>query len=194
MISTLSGKLALIGNDWVVLEVNGIGFQVFMPAARTTPPGILGDTVKVYTHLHVREDILALYGFPTTEELRLFEMFITVSGIGPKLGLAFLSTFEANELAGAIAAGNSDLLTHVPGVGKKTANRLILELKDKVSVSWVTPQDSRMVQENSDVVAALVSLGYSIAEATHAISSLPPNTALSLEEKIRLSLQYFGHH
>jgi holliday junction DNA helicase RuvA len=194
MISTLHGKVTLTGHDWVILDVNGIGFRVSLPASRLEASFTPGDSITLYTHLHVREDILALYGFPTTEELRLFEMLITVSGIGPKLGLAFLSAMEADTLVSAIATGNSDLLTQIPGVGKKTANRLVLELKDKISIGWATtPQVSRMAQDSSDVVTALVSLGYSVSEAARAIASLPADTGLSLEEKIRLALQYFGH-
>jgi len=192
MISTLQGKVTLTGQDWIILDVNGVGFRVFLPASRLEASGGPGDSITLYTHLHVREDILALYGFPTPEELRLFEMLITVSGIGPKLGLAFLSAMEADTLVSAIATGNSDLLTQIPGVGKKTANRLVLELKDKISANWATPQVSRMAQDSSDVITALVSLGYSVSEATRAVASLPADTGLSLEEKIRLALQYFG--
>jgi Holliday junction DNA helicase RuvA len=115
--------------------------------------------------LHVREDNLTLFGFSTAREMALFETLITVKGIGPKLGLALLSGMDADQLTMAIASGDSSLLTGIPGVGKKTAERIVLELKDKIGGEWILTQDLESVQGNSEVVAALTSLGYSVTEA-----------------------------
>ncbi len=192
MIASLQGILESFSEDWAIINVGGIGFKVFLPTSTLSSLGAIGGRVKLYTHLHVREDNIALYGFSTDEELRLFEILMTVSGVGPKLGLAMLSAMDAGKLATALATGNVDLLMMVPGIGKKTSHRLILELKDKISAAWVTAPAMGMAEESTEVVAALTSLGYSAAEAARAVASLPPLTKLSLEEKIKLALQYFG--
>ena len=192
MISSLHGKLEAIGPDWIILNVNGVGFQVYLPSSTLSTIGQVGADVKVYTHLHVREDLLALYGFGTPDELRLFGILVGVSGIGPKLAVTMLSSMTAEQLTGAIATGNADLLNTVPGVGKKTANRIVLELKEKIGAGWISTPEAESVQENRDVLGALVSFGYSAAEATRAIASLPKSDNLPLEEKIKLALQYFA--
>ena len=192
MIARLQGKLEAIAADSVIVNVNGVGFQVFLPTSTLSTIGNVGKEVKLYTHLHVREDIMALYGFGSADELRLFQIITSVSGIGPKLGLAMLSAMNTDQLTMAIATGNADLLTDIPGVGKKIASRIVLELKDKIGAGWITPAATEITQENTDVLGALVSLGYSAAEASRAIGSLPKSGNLSLEEKIKLALQYFG--
>ncbi len=192
MIARLQGKLEAIAADSVIVNVNGVGFQVFLPTSTLSTIGNIGKEVKLYTHLHVREDILALYGFGSADELRLFQILTSVSGIGPKLGLSMLSAMNTDQLTMAIATGNADLLTTVPGIGKKIASRIVLELKDKIGAGWITTQVTEIAQENTDVLGALISLGYSAAEASRAVASLPGSGNLSLEEKIKLALQYFG--
>lgn len=191
MIAGLQGKLEALGGDWAAISAGGISFRVYMPSSTLSTMDAIGNEVKVHTHLHVREDNMTLYGFATAEELRLFEILLSASGIGPKLGLAMLSAMSVEQLTMAIATGSADLLTTVPGIGKKTAGRLILELKDKIGAGWTTTPAAQVARENTDVVAALTSLGYSIAEASRAVAALPPSD-LSLEEKIKLALQYFG--
>ncbi len=191
MISSLQGKLEALGTDWAIINVGGIGFHVYMPTSTLSELGPVGSQVKVYTHLHLREDNVALYGFDSPDKLSLFESLNTVTGIGPKLGLAMLSAMSVDNLTMAIATGNTDLLTAVPGIGKKTASRIVLELKDKIAAGWITTPTTQLARENADVLAALTSLGYTAAEATKAIATLPATT-LSLEEKIKLVLQYFG--
>jgi len=132
MISSLHGKLESLGSDWAIVNVNGIGFQVYTPTSTLSTLGTAGDDVKLYTHLHLREDNVTLYGFGSTEELWLFETLIGVSGLGPRLALAMLSAMSVDQLTMAIATGSTELLTTVPGIGKKVADRLILELKDKI--------------------------------------------------------------
>jgi holliday junction DNA helicase RuvA len=192
MIAGVKGIITAIGGNWVIIEVGGISFQVYLPTSTLGKLGGVGQEAKLHTHLHVREDNLTLYGFSSAGELMLFETLITVKGIGPKLGLAMLSAMEVEQLTMAIAGGDANLLTTVPGIGKKTAERIVLELKEKVGGTWMLTQDLDAVRGNSEVVAALTSLGYSVAEATRAVGSLPSSTPISLEEKIKLALHYFG--
>ncbi|MFC1968975.1 Holliday junction branch migration protein RuvA [Chloroflexota bacterium] len=192
MIASLKGTLESLGSDWAIIGVGGIGYQVYMPTSTLSVLGAVGAEVKLYTHLYVREDNITLYGFKSAEELGLFQTLIGVSGLGPRLALAMLSAMDAEKLIMAIATGSADLLTAIPGIGKKVANRLILELKDKIGAGWITSPAAGLVYESADVVAALVSLGYSVAEANRAVATLSPTAEISMEEKIKLALQYLG--
>jgi Holliday junction DNA helicase RuvA len=191
MIAALKGKLQALGNEWAIVNVSGIGFKVYMPTSTLSTLGAIGEEVELHTHLHLREDNATLYGFATPEELGLFQTLIGVSGLGPKLALAMLSAMGTEKLAMAIASGSADLLSEIPGIGKKTANRIILELKEKIGAGWLAAP-LELAEESADVLAALTALGYSVREATRAIASLPPDQQLTLEEKIKLALQYFG--
>jgi Holliday junction DNA helicase RuvA len=191
LISSLQGKLELLSSDSAIINVGGIGFQVFMPTSTLSTLGTTGDDVKLYTHLHVREDNVALYGFASAEELWLFQTLLGVSGLGPRLALAMLSALSTEQITMAIATASTDMLTTIPGIGKKVADRIILELKEKIGAGWITTPAAQLAQENTDVLAALTSLGYSATEATKAVATLP-TTDLPLEEKIKLALQYFG--
>jgi len=188
MIATLEGILQLKGVDYVIINVGGIGFEVHIPSSSLSQLTAINDKVFLYTFLHVKEDNISLYGFTSNEELTLFQNLISVSGIGPKVALSLLSHLSAEQLAMAIISGNIDLIEQVPGVGKKMANRIAMELKDKLKRGW-EGSGLPLAQEDSDVVAALTSLGYSLREATQAISSLPGSGELSLEEKVKMSLQ-----
>jgi len=192
MIASLKGKLEALGNDWAVVDVGGIGFQVFMPTPTISQLGAIGGEVQLYTHLHLREDNVALYGFASSGELELFKTLINVSGLGPRMALAMLSSMDTEQLVIAIASGNTELLTSIPGIGKKMASRLLLELKDKIGAGLVSAPMVELAQENADVMAALVALGYSTSEASRALVSLPGDQKLNLEEKVRLALSYFG--
>jgi len=192
MIAGLHGKLESVGSDWAIIDVGGIGFQVYMPTSTLSTLGAVGEEVKLYTHLHLREDNATLYGFASTDELGLFQNLINVSGLGPRLALAMLSAMSVEKLTMAIATGSTDLLTVIPGIGKKVAERLVLELKEKIGAGWITTPAAQLAQENTDVLAALTSLGYSVAEANRAVATLPPSSDLSLEERIKQALQYFG--
>ena len=192
MISSLQGKLDALSTDSVIVNVGGIGFQVYAPTSTLSTIGSVGEEVKLYTHLHLREDNVTLFGFTSSEELALFQILISVSGLGPKLALATLSAMPLDQLTMAIATGSTDLLTTIPGIGKKVANRLVLELKEKIGAGWISTPITQVAQENIDVLSALTSLGYSAVEATKAVAAMPPSTDLSLEEKLKLALQYFG--
>jgi holliday junction DNA helicase RuvA len=188
MIAGIEGILRSRGEDGVVVDVGGVSFRLQSPTSTISALGIPGDRVKLHTHLHVREDNLALYGFASPEELKLFELLINVSGIGPKTALALLSSLSPERFGIAVARGDVDTLSSVPGVGKKTAARLALELKGKFEQLGMA---SRPFHE--DVKAALIGLGYSAAEANFAIATIPDDTSdLSLEDKIRLALQHFA--
>ena len=192
MIASLRGALAVAGKDFVVIDVGGVGFQVFVPR---TFLGVLvepGQEVTLFTHLQVRENELTLYGFGSKEELTLFRLLLTVSGIGPKVALSILSSLAADRLQVAIAQEDVGALSRVPGVGPKTARKLVLELKDKVAIEAV-PGELRpaLTEGDADLIAALTTLGYSVVEAQDAIRSLP-REPLPFEERVRLALAYFA--
>ena len=192
MISSLHGRLESLGAGWAVVNVNGVGFQVYMPSSTLSALGAIGKEVHLHTQLVMRDDGLSLYGFGTPEELQLFQLLTTVSGIGPKLGMAILSAMNVEKVSMAIAGSDTDLLKTIPGIGKKTAERLVLELKDKIGAGLLATTGVQFAPENGDVIAALTSLGYSISEAGRAVASISSSEDLSLEEKVRLALQYFG--
>lgn len=190
MIARLEGTVAAIQSDHLIITLAGLGFQVAVPAEVLTLAG-LGERLRLFTHLHVRENELALYGFATEESLKLFRLLLSVSGIGPRSALAMLSTLPAENLKAAIAQENADALAQVPGVGLKTARGIIFQLKDKVIAEErvsITP----LVEIDTDVVAALTGLGYSLVEAQSALQHLPRDEEQPLEERIRLALTYLG--
>jgi Holliday junction DNA helicase RuvA len=189
MIAAIHGTLESRNANGAVIRVGGVSLQVHMPSSTLSALGAIGDEVHLYTHLHIREDNIALYGFASAEELELFQMLIGVSGVGPKAALAMLSSMDPSQLALAIATAEVDLLSQVPGVGKKMASRLALELKGKLEGLWV---GAPMPEGNAEVIAALISLGYTTSEAASAVSALPDSPELTTEERIRLALQYFA--
>ena len=188
MIVALEGTLERRGIDSAVVKIGPLSLQVYIPSSTLSRLGAVGDKVHLHTHLYVREDNIAIYGFSSTEELALFQNLISVSGIGPKAALAFLSTFNVEQLASAIISGNVDLLTQVPGIGKKIAGRVVLELKGKLEKGWEGAITPALTREDADVVAALTSLGYSLREATQAVANLPASEDMNLEEKVKLAL------
>ena len=190
MIATLHGKLQARTDDTLIVNVGGVGFRVRVPSGTNASLGAVGSDVMLFTHLHVREDDLSLYGFSTEDELRLFEILLTVSGIGPKVAMGVLSSARADTLRVAIAQGNLDVLTALPGIGKKTAQRLVLELKSKIDVSGLS-EIGELAPMDEDVMNALINLGYSAAEATRAARSVPAS-AKAVEDRVRIALQYLG--
>ena len=189
MIATLEGTLEYRGVDSVIINVGGIGFQVHVPGSTLSQLGAINDKVSLYTHLHLREDNVSLYGFASEEELALFKNLISVSGIGPKAALALLSALNPEQLAMAIASGNVDVISQVPGIGKKIAGRLVVELKGKLEREWKKGAVLPLAAENTDAIAALTNLGYSLREAIQAVSNLPDSSELTLEEKVKMALQ-----
>jgi len=190
MIAGLHGTLESRGANWAIIKVGGLSIQVYMPASTLSTLGAIGEEVHLHTHLHFKEDNLALYGFASQQELELFQMLIGVTGVGPKASLAMLSAMNANDLALAIATGNVDLLSQVPGIGKKMSSRLVLELKGKLESVGVGA--AVLGEANAEVIAALVSLGYSPSEAASAVAAIADSPDLAIEDKIRLALQHFA--
>ncbi len=185
MIGSLEGTLLFRGEDWMVLDVGGVGYRVHVPPPLAAQAGPEGTRVRLYTHLHVRENELSLYGFKTREELELFELLLGVSGVGPKVALAFLATYDPATIVHAIVNEQHEMLTRVPGVGTRTARRVVLDLKAKVE--RLTVAGAPATSADADALSALTALGYSLREAQAALRGLPPD--LSLEERIFRALQ-----
>ena len=188
MIATLEGTLEYRGEDSIIIRVGGIGFRVYVSGSTSSQLGAVKGRVSLYTHLHVREDNISLYGFASSEELTLFKSLISVTGIGAKLALTLLSVLSPEQLVIAITSGDIDLLSQTPGVGKKVASRLVVELRGKLEKEWKEVA-LPLAPEHADVIAALTGLGYSVTEATKAMAKLPDSEELSLEEKVRMALQ-----
>lgn len=190
MIASLQGQAAGIYPDHLVIVVNGVGYKVFVP--RNTVIVNEGDEVYVHTEMIVREDSITLYGFNTTAERDIFDRLIMVSGVGPKLALAILGTLSIDHLRNAVASGQPELLTRVPGIGKKMAEKIVFEMKDKLKgADGIISAVGGLSDINRDVLDALVGFGYSIAEAQAALDSLPPDTPNEFDERMRRALQYF---
>ncbi len=188
MISRLRGTTLDRGLDHLIVDVNGVGYQVFVPTSAIADAQVNAD-ITLYTNLVVREDSMTLYGFTDAHQQRLFAILIGVSGVGPKVALALLSLMSPDELAFAIASGNAAALARASGVGQKLASRVVLELKGKLSSA--APAAVPGI-ESEEVIGALVSLGYSQAEATDAVAraDFPPDAPI--EDKVRLALSYFA--
>ena len=192
MIAGLDGTLEQVNTESAIIRVSGVSFQVYTPTSTLGQLGSIGDRVHLHTHLHWKEDSTALYGFSTLQELDLFKMLIAVSGVGPRSALAVLSTLKPDDLVSAILDNNVNLIAQAPGVGKKTASRVILDLRGRLEKEWGEMVSSRSSGDNADMVAALSNLGYSIADATRAASAVPSSEDLTLEDKIRIALRYLA--
>jgi holliday junction DNA helicase RuvA len=195
MIASLRGRLVEALPDGAVIEVGGVGYRVFL-----TPKALAGlprdGEVLVHTVTYVREDTLALYGFVTVDERRAFEQLLTATGVGPKLALAVLSVHSPDALRRAVAAGDADALTLVPGVGRKGAARLVLELRGRLGGGDSDPEpqvDTAGRPAYAEVREALGALGYGPAEIKAALAALPPDAgAQATEELLRLALRGLG--
>ena len=201
MISYIKGELAGVTEEKAIIEAGGIGYGIYMPGKDLAQlPGI-GEQLKVHTYLNVREDAMQLFGFLTGDELEVFRVLITVNGIGPKGGLGILSALSADELRFAVMAGDVKAITAAPGIGKKTAERLILDLKDKLKMEDILERqpeeaDLRSGTVGNDVqteaVEALVSLGYGSAESLRAVrEAVKENqeTELGAEALLKIALK-----
>lgn len=199
MIRFLRGEYLYYESGAIVLETpSGIGFRVFISDTSSLLTKREGEEIEVYTYMQVKEDGMALYGFADTEGLALFEQLITVKGVGPKAGLAIMSTGTPNQIKGIIAAGDAASIAMAPGIGKKTAERVILELKDKVSAlpfegadisGGFAPAAAPGSGERGEAVVALTTLGYSKREAEAAVASVADD-GLSAEEYVKKSLKF----
>lgn len=186
MISYLEGKTKLRGGKFLIIDVNGVGYKVFVL------PDLLRkneETLRVWTHLQVREDAMELYGFENYAELEFFEKLIQVSGVGPKSALGIMSIAPVDTIKKAIAGGETSYLTKVSGIGKKTAEKVIIELRDKMGE--MTEAGSAVFKEEQDVLSALQALGYSQSEAREALKDLP-NDLTGVNNRIKAALKMLG--
>jgi Holliday junction DNA helicase RuvA len=190
MISRLRGIVLTLKPPVVVIDVHGVGFRVLCSQAALDALD-LGRACDLHTHLLVREDDLSLFGFSSEEEVELFQQLLTVQGIGARTAVAMLSKLAPDALRAAIVNQQVDTLSRVPGIGKKTAEKVIFALKGKLGGLDAAPV-AQMSAADTEVVAALTALGYSVAEAQGALASLPRGEPLDLEEKLRRALAYFG--
>jgi len=190
MIASLRGEITQIEDNALVLEVSGVGLRVYVPKPLTTK-FTSGEMVLLQTHLVVRETDLSLYGFETASDRQLFLTLLGVDGVGPKLALAVLSTMTLDAVQRAVFSDEPDLLSRVPGVGKKTAQKMQLYLKDRLKPASGLEKFASMSDSDSEVLAALTALGYSVVEAQTALQSLPKDAPDDVEEKLRLALGYF---
>ena len=187
MIGRLSGTLASVGVDSVLVEVNGVGYDVAVSSRTFLELSGVGSEIVLHTHLYVREDQMALFGFTTSDDRDLFRLLLGVSGIGPKVGLAILDTMSADDLRRVVVTDDVAALTAVPGIGKRSAQKLLLELRPKLEVADSALRASGPLGE---VRAALEGLGYQSDEISGALRDLPPD--LPVEEMLRRSLQALG--
>ena len=201
MYAYIKGELAEINTDHIVIEAGGIGYQVFISLQTFDYLPSVGENLKIYTYLYLREDAMILYGFLTKDDLELFKLLISVSGIGPKGGLAILSTLEADDLRFAILSGDAKAISKAPGVGGKTAQRVILELKDKLSLEDAYEAKTEHVQKNAaaaggsvknDAVMALTALGYSSTESLKAVSAVEITEDMDVEEVLKAALKHLS--
>ncbi len=188
MIAKIKGKIAYFRDHYVVVDVGGVGYKAFV--TDFTMGKIAGkEEIELFTHTYVREDTLSLYGFLTLDELEMFELLISISGIGPKAGIGILSIAEPKTIRAAVISGDSSILTRVSGVGKKTAERVILELKNRIAE--LPGEDQGAARADSDAIEALTSLGYSASQAREALKSVPENVK-DVSGRVRAALKSLG--
>lgn len=190
MIASLSGIVSLVEEDSVVVEVGGVGIKVNAPShwcARMKR----GEPLTLHTHLVVREDSLSLFGFETIEEREFFQVLLGVNGVGPRLALGIISALEPESIRRAVFNDQPEVFNRVPGVGKKSAQKILFHLKDRLPIGEGLEPVVVMSEIDQDVLDALVSLGYSLVEAQSAIQSIPRDAPADIEERLRLALSHF---
>lgn len=197
MISYIKGELVEVTENAIVLDHGGMGFSIMMPASILAKLPQIGSELKVHTYLYVKEDILDLYGFLTKDDLKIFKLLITVNGIGPKGALAILSAMTPDDLRFAVLAGDAKTISKAPGIGNKTAQKLIIELKDKLKIEDVLDSSDGDYETSSDMgdtaaaeaVMALTALGYSAADATRAVKLVDNASNMDSEALLKAALK-----
>ena len=197
MISYIKGELVEVTENAIVLDHGGMGFSIMMPASILAKLPQIGSELKVHTYLYVKEDILGLYGFLTKDDLKIFKLLITVNGIGPKGALAILSAMTPDDLGFAVLAGDAKTISKAPGIGNKTAQKLIIELKDKLKIEDVLDGSDGGYETSSDMgdtaaaeaVMALTALGYSAADATRAVKLVDNAGNMDSEALLKAALK-----
>lgn len=193
MYAYIKGSLEVKSNLYIIVETGGIGYQIYMPQKAIEKLGEIGSQVKIYTHYHVREDNISLYGFINQEELRMFELLLSVSGIGAKSAISMLSEVSPSSFALSVITNDVSKLVKIPGIGKKTAARIVLELKDKLKTETATEKPEKIVEINQgeekvdELIAALQVLGYTRYEINQVIGKIDVKE-LALEDSIKKAL------
>jgi Holliday junction DNA helicase RuvA len=190
MIATLSGEIISLDEDSLVIGVGGIGVRVYVPTA-LKDRAYKGDQLFLHTHLVVRQDALTLYGFESEEERDFFQLLLGVNGVGPRLALTLLSTLSVDAIRRAVLSEQAEIFARVPGVGKKTAQKVVLYLQGKVG-KGVLVEGSPTLDVDTEVLEALTALGYSVVEAQAALQSIARDAPQDVETRLRLALQYFS--
>lgn len=190
MIATLEGRVGFKDTERIVVQVGGAGIEVFAPFS--TIEKVTGEYVFLHTRLVVREDSLTLFGFASEPERDLFDSFVKISGIGPKLAIAILSSLSVDNVRVAVTNERPEILNRVPGIGKKTAQKIVLELRDKLATVLDAAPTDNATSVNADVIDALTALGYSVVEAQSAVQALPLDAPEDEESRVFLALQYLG--
>ena len=202
MISFVKGKLVYIYENTIIVENNGIGYEIFVPMSVIGNMPQIGSEVMIYTYMNVREDALQLFGFLDRDTLEVFKLLITVSGIGPKGAIGVLGTLSADDIRYAVMAEDAKTIAKVPGIGAKTASKVVIELKDKLKMRDVAPDikseidgqqsifEDNSKQAVSDAIEALAALGYSATEATKAVRKSDTGEDTTVEELLKQSLKY----
>ncbi len=203
MIQYITGRLTAVEEDQILVETGGIGYGIYMPASAMANLPSIGEEVLIHTYLNVKEDDLQLFGFLTREDLEIFQQLITVSGIGPKGALGILSVLSTDDLRMAVLSNDVKAIASAPGIGKKTAEKLILELKDKLSIedvldhasgtgTGVNPASVSDSETVSDAVQALVALGYGNSEALRAVRQVEISPDMSVNEVLKNALKFLS--
>lgn len=198
MYAYIKGTLEEKAKDSIVIEASGIGYKIYISEHTMSKLSELGETVKVYTHYYVREDNISLYGFLSNEELKMFELLLQVSGIGAKTAIAMLSNITPSQFAIAIISNDIKTLTKIPGIGNKSAQRIVLELKDKLKTEDAITKDEELIEKNTinneaadEALQALQILGYNKSEITKVFAKADIK-GMSTEEIIKVSLKYLA--
>lgn len=200
MISYIRGELAVVEEDRVIIDVGGVGYGIFMSGQSISRLPSIGTEVRIHTYLNVKEDMMQLFGFLTKDDLKVFKLVIGVNGIGPKGGLNVLSQMTPDDLRFAVISNDVKAISAAPGIGKKTAEKLILELKDKLNLEDVLEQsDSTVTTSNGvgggvqgEAIQALLALGYGSTEALKAVQSVAIDDASQVEEVLKQALKYMS--
>jgi Holliday junction DNA helicase RuvA len=190
MIGLLKGQIELLQRPFVIIDVNGVGYKVLLPDSVYSKLS-LGEKVRIFTYTYVREDALGLFGFSEAEDLKLFESLLTVSGVGPKTALSIFSFGERKDIIEAIIKGDVSFFTSVPRLGTKNAQKIIIELKNKMGSNAELDLSGNDLLENAEVVQALKNFGFSVQEAQKAVREVKKD-GITTEERIRLALKNLG--
>ena len=191
MIASLSGRVQEVNSDSIVVDVGGVGLLVYAPAGLRLSLRA-GESVFLHTYLVVREDQLSLYGFETKEAREYFNLLLGVNGVGPRLALSVLSSLSTDAIRRAVFHEQDEVFARVPGVGKKTAQKILLHLQDRIPGEAGLEPFARMSDVDGEVLGALTALGYSVVEAQAAIQMIPRETPEDVESRLRVALQYFA--